>query len=606
MAPLLQTALWAFLFAGTTRAAKQATTQAYTARNWALHETASVPPGWKTLGLAADTTPTSASIHLQQPRMGDLRRRLSQISDPQNADFGAHLSREQLYLYQEPSAAAVDAVSNWLGANGIEDRRVENSWIHFNATVGLLNALLRCNLAAFETPRKRRVLRTVEYSLPGELVEHVQFVHPVTQFTERWQEKKKKSYQRHDKLSTRVVPASCLQNVDPTCLVDLYNITHIPADALSGSTLGVAGFLEEYPNQANVRTFLTSYSPRRADPSYTPDYNFSVTSINNGSTTNTGSGGEALLDLDYTMAFTQPLPVVYFSTGGRGSYVGPNGTDESNTTANGNEPWLEFLTHLLELPDVDLPKVLSVSYTDDEQSVARPYALYVCDLFMQLGARGVSVLVASGDGGAAGTSSSTNCVVNSGNSQDPPRYIPTFPASCPYVTAVGATGRYFPMEPAYFSSGGFSEYFAVPEWQAAATGGYVVGLNGSHDGWYNPAGRGIPDVAAIGVRFVLGGEGGNVVTAKGTSASTPVWAAVVALLNDRRLREGKPVLGFLNPVLYSEAVRGALEDVRSGVSGGCTWNGGNDFVEGWSAVEGWDPSTGLGTPDFGALMEVLG
>jgi len=323
-------------------------------------------------------------------------------------------------------------------------------------------------------------------------------------------------------------------------------------------------------------------------------------------TSTTALAGEALLDLDYTMPFIQPLPIVYYSTGGRGSYIGPNGTDMSNSTDNGNEPWLEFLQHLLALSDAELPKVLSISYTDDEQANSKPYALHVCDLFMQLAARGVSVLVASGDGGAAGTSSSTNCVVNSGNSNDPLRYIPTFPASCPYVTSVGATGRYFPMEPAPFSSGGFSEYFPVPSWQANSTKTYISTLNGTREGWYNHSGRGIPDVAAVGVRFLLGGEGKFAFTTKGTSASTPVWAAIIALLNDKRLRAGKPVLGFLNPILYSEKVRVALDDVASGISSGCTWNDGNDFVTGWEATGGWDPSTGLGTPEFGALMKLLG
>lgn len=397
-----------------------------------------------------------------------------------------------------------------------------------------------------------------------------------------------------------LVPSVCSNYVTPDCLVALYNITYIPPDSLSGSTLGIAGFLEEYPSQASLDYFLSKYSPRRNEEGYSTDYNFTVVSINNGSDTNAGSGGEALLDTFYSMPFTQPLPVTYLSAGGRGQFIGSNGTDLSNSTLNGNEPWLEFLESLLALDDETLPKVLSLSYTDDEQSTPRAYAIKVCDLFMQLAARGVSVLAASGDGAAYGINSG-DCVVNSGPNQGEKRFLAGFPASCPYVTSVGATGQYVPWEPTSWSGGGFSEYFETPEWQLNHTAKYIAGLNGTHDGWYNASGRGYPDVTLIGVRYVLDGT----FTTKGTSASTPVWASIITLINDKRMRAGKPSLGFLNPLLYSDQVRTALWDVASGNIGGCSYGSGQVEV-GWSAAEGWDPASGLGTPEFEALLEILG
>lgn len=271
----------------------------------------------------------------------------------------------------------------------------------------------------------------------------------------------------------------------------------------------------------------------------------------------------------------------------------------SNSTLNSNEPWLEFLESLLAMDDDTLPKVLSLSYTDDEQSTPRAYAIKVCDLFMQLAARGVSVLAASGDGGAYGIDSG-DCLVNSGPNQGEKHFLASFPASCPYVTAVGAVSQYVPWEPTSWSSGGFSEYFEVPEWQANDTANYIASLNGTHDGWYNGSGRGYPDVTLIGVRYLLGGTS----ALKGTSASTPVWASIITLINDKRLRAGKPVLGFLNQLLYSEQVRNALWDVASGSIGGCSDS--SHLELGFSAAAGWDPASGLGTADVGALLEVLG
>lgn len=323
-----------------------------------------------------------------------------------------------------------------------------------------------------------------------------------------------------------------------------------------------------------------------------------MVSLNGGDTTADGSGGEAMLDTFYSMAFTQPLPVSYLSTGGRGQWLDENGTDASNSSSNANEPYLEFLEGLLDMDDEALPKVVSISYTDDEQSTPRAYALHVCDLFAQVAARGVSVLVASGDDGAYGVDRS-DCAVNDGSGRS--RFLATFPASCPYVTTVGATALYLPFESTSWSGGGFSEYFEAPAWQQADTAAYVDGLNGTHAGWFNPAGRGFPDLSLVGVRYLLGSG----FTTKGTSASTPVWAAIVALINDARLRAGKSALGFLNPVLYSDKVRSALWDITSGNIGGCSLSNGTVEV-GYSAAAGWDPASGLGTPDVGALLAILG
>lgn len=87
------------------------------------------------------------------------------------------------------------------------------------------------------------------------------------------------------------------------------------------------------------------------------------------------------------------------------------------------------------------------------------------------------------------------------------------------------------------------------------------------------------------------------------SASVPTFAAIIALLNDARLREGLPPLGFLNPLLYGTA-RGGLNDIIQGASTGCR-NQGIVPPPGWKAIRGWDPVSGLGTPDFGRLRKVI-
>ena len=71
---------------------------------------------------------------------------------------------------------------------------------------------------------------------------------------------------------------------------------------------------------------------------------------------------------------------------------------------------------------------------------------------------------------------------------------------------------------------------------------------------------------------------------------------MVSLLNDARIAAGLPSLGFLNPWLYAQGYKG-LNDIVSGNNPGCG-------TQGFQATKGWDPVTGLGTPDFGLLKDI--
>ena len=93
----------------------------------------------------------------------------------------------------------------------------------------------------------------------------------------------------------------------------------------------------------------------------------------------------------------------------------------------------------------------------------------------------------------------------------------------------------------------------------------------------------------------------------GTSASAPTFAGVVALLNDLRLSKGKPALGFVNPFLYQNA--DAFHDLTAGDTCGNWSKGCNCTAGGWGrgfpAVKGWDPSSGLGTPNYEKLKAAV-
>jgi tripeptidyl-peptidase-1 len=120
-------------------------------------------------------------------------------------------------------------------------------------------------------------------------------------------------------------------------------------------------------------------------------------------------------------------------------------------------------------------------------------------------------------------------------------------------------------------------------------------LNGT--GVYNRAGRGYPDVAAVGQNGVIVFQGGAYNDGAGTSMSAPIFAAILTRINEERLAMNLTVLGFVNPSLYENP--SMFNDITIGDMS----NGGECYGRGFKAVPGWDPVTGLGTPNYPAMLE---
>ncbi|GLV57332.1 hypothetical protein KDH_41680 [Dictyobacter sp. S3.2.2.5] len=174
----------------------------------------------------------------------------------------------------------------------------------------------------------------------------------------------------------------------------------------------------------------------------------------------------------------------------------------------------------------------------------------------------------------------------------------SFAASSPWVTSVGGTnlvenhGTF--KEVAWTGSGGgFSQFFSMPDYQKllpAAT----------QEQFKNR--RGVPDVSAVADPFTGMAVyiNGNWTQAGGTSASSPVWAAIMAIADQMA---GRP-LGFINPALYkiaaSNSYRQAFRDITQG-------NNDNPSVKvkGFETAAGWDAVTGLGTPNAEILVPAL-
>jgi len=193
---------------------------------------------------------------------------------------------------------------------------------------------------------------------------------------------------------------------------------------------------------------------------------------------------------------------------------------------------------------------------------------------------------------------------------------PSWPASSPWVTAVGATrfagakvGNEEVASNQFGSGGGFSAEFAQsPDatWQSAMVAAYLKGAPQLPPAnLFNPLGRATPDVSALGEGYAVyaygvDGKPGLLYPGPvgGTSASTPAFAALVSLLNEKRLQANMPPMGFLNPFLYKNA--DAFTDVVKGTN--ALGRGTGPLKYGYNCTKGWDPVTGLGTPKFGKLL----
>jgi kumamolisin len=231
------------------------------------------------------------------------------------------------------------------------------------------------------------------------------------------------------------------------------------------------------------------------------------------------------------------------------------------------------------------PSVISISWGGPESSWT-PQALQVYDqAFQEAAALGVTICCAAGDDGSSDGISDGYAHVD-------------FPASSPYVLACGGThleaaNAAISQEVVWndgtmagATGGGISEFFTMPGFQKPASVPPSVNPGGQQ-------GRGVPDVAGDAdptTGYLIRVDHRDVVFG-GTSAVAPLWAALIALINQQLTHP----IGYLNPLLYNGQIAksGVLHDITSGNNGA------------YQARRGWDPCTGLGTPDGTKLLQVL-
>ena len=296
----------------------------------------------------------------------------------------------------------------------------------------------------------------------------------------------------------------------------------------------------------------------------------SVTSVSVDGATNTPSGnpdgpdGEVMLDIEVAAAVAPKAKIVV--------YFAPN-------TSQG---YLDAMTQAIH-DTVNKPSVISTSWGGPESNWTQQSFQQFDEAFQAAATLGVTITVAAGDDGSS-------------DGVDDGQAHADFPASSPNVLACGgtrlnATGTTIVSEVVWndpdngATGGGISDQFPVPNYQAHA--GVPPSANAD-----KRVGRGLPDVAADAdpaTGYSVRVDGQDAVVG-GTSAVAPLWAGLIARLNQGL---GKSV-GFLNPTLYGLTTQSEVfRDITSGNNGA------------YVAGAGWDACTGLGVADGAKLLEVL-
>uniref|UniRef100_A0A7S0L261 Peptidase S53 domain-containing protein n=1 Tax=Coccolithus braarudii TaxID=221442 RepID=A0A7S0L261_9EUKA len=505
-------------------------------------------------------------LKVEQENLAALEKFFWEVSNPKHEKYGQYKNNAELAEMLAVPAVRVNLVKEYFEkAGAIAEVNVHYDAIKVNMRASLAEKALNTEIYWFShmNAKDTMIMRASSaYHLPRDIEEHVTIVGELLQFPRIAAPKVAEAVSTGNVSSgwSTGCGTSCGTTfVTPKILSERYGFPYTVSNqkAANGNTMAVAEFQTQYYKQTDIDSFNSACGTT-----------VSVDTLI-GKNFNT-AGVEAELDIEYMAAVAPSVPLTVI-----------------------NNVQYSLLDWVNQISALDI-LVHSVSYGNDEaQQTSTSYMTQCNTAFMKAGAKGISILFASGDQGVCGRE---GCGLFGTGA-----FHPDFPAGSPYITAVGGTDfvtkSVVGAEQAWSSGGGgFSDTFDIPSYQASAVAGYLA--NPSADlppsNLWTSTGRAYPDVAALGgtVNYYCVATGGRFGGVAGTSASSPVVAGIFALLNGLRLNANAPAMGFLNPFIYENC--GSFQDVTVGSNP-------DSGRYGFTAVSGWDPATGCGTPSYGAL-----
>jgi len=415
-------------------------------------------PNWYEIGRTDPWKPITLSFAIRQQNVDLLIDTLMAVSTPSNDRYGDFLNKQQIFNMLAPKKESINAVTSWIKSLNVDDKDIiswtENSdIIKLKTTISFAEALLNCEYYDYQSAFNKdiivsRVRIGTDYDIPAYLADHLDLVLPTHRFP---------AIKPRLRFGAR--------QVTPTSLRALYNLGTATGSA-SNNSVAVASFIEQYYSSDDLEKLWKNYNIEACTVTNVP------------SNQKSGYKLEAELDTQYMSSMGEKIPMTVWYT---------QGTFENAL--------MEWTTNVLNATSP--PLLFSVSYGSTEQTYGGAYISRLNTNLAAMGTRGITVMFASGDSGAGG-----GCTTGP--------FQPDYPASSPYVTAVGGvTGGTQGQEPLGESvwidgGGGFSNYAPIQSYQTSAVNTYLTTANGLPDKTkYNATGRGFPDIAAQSVDFVI-------------------------------------------------------------------------------------------------------
>lgn len=582
-----------------------------------VQRAAHLPSGARVVRASTADAMVSGAIALQPRDPEALVALATAVSDPRSAAFHHFLGKGEFARRFGPESSTVQQVSATLRSNGLAVSSVAGSGmlLHFRGTVAATESAFHTTLSEVRTARGRvgRMPTTaLSLSLPSRAAGQVAavlgldtLVVPHADLEHGTHPAKVKAAAPTPIAAASGAPSACAAASDDASIfggltdqqiASAYgaNGLYTAGDLGAGERVGVYE-LEPF-SVADLKAFDTCYYGATKAASMVSSNGMSVIPVDGGAGSGEGSG-ESILDVQDVAGIA---PAAHIDV-----YEAPN------TATGGLDEWARMIND-----DNDRQLTSSWQFCElDEQQLEPGYINVENVLFEQAAAQGQSVFADSGDAG------SDMCAYHSPVPAGPELSVAD-PASQPFVTAVGGTtisdADVPPTERVWndgssagAAGGGISAVWSAPSWQQAslrtAREQAVISQAGADGLTPCPAAtsggrcRELPDVSAqadeyTGAITVYAKEFGGWTTFGGTSSSTPLWAAMTALIN---AADGCPAggVGFISPELYAVAASPAqyaasFNDVTAGNNDVYGLFGGKDYA----AATGFDPASGLGTP----------
>ncbi len=471
---------------------------------------------------------------------------LKQIYDPANPNYHQYLTPEQFAENFGPTRENYQAVIDFMEKNGLKVTGTHPNRVVLDVagSVADIEKTFQLKFHVYQNPKEQRTFYApdTEPSVDATLTVPHNSISGLD------------NYSLTKPASLHMMPTYQTYNATPNVgsgpggayMGKDFRQAYIPGTPLTGTGQSVA--LVKYDGY--YASDITAYATLAGLPAV-PLINVAV---NGGIATPGANNIEVALDIEMAMSMATNLSNIVV-------YEAPNGT-----------PWPTMLS---KIANDNLAKQIGCSWGGGS---ANPNAAAEV-IFKQMAAQGQSFFTASGDddayvGGAKFPSDSTNITVVGG------------------TTLTTTTGHNRVSETTWNSGGGLgtgggiSTIYPMPAWQ--------FGLNPSSTNAGSTTARNVPDVALTADNIYVKYGNGQATTVVGTSCAAPLWAGFMALVNQQAVASGKPVVGFINPLVYDMASLSTYTanffDITTGNN---TWS---NSLNAYFATVGYDLCTGLGSP----------